>query len=113
MALYHVSAYGLPALKIATLNGVVLSWHAQQQAAAKGISLQTKDLSTFVPADWTLVELEIIGGIPVKIVARQAFDEVNDLVIVIRRKEKLIVTLWHNRCDDLHSTLDRSVYSKP
>lgn len=113
MALFHRDAYGLPALKIATLNGVVLSYHAQQQAAAKGISLQTKDLSVFVPADWTLIELEVIGGIPVKIVARQAFDDVNDLVIVILRKEKLVKTCWFNKRDDLHSTLDKSPYSRP
>lgn len=113
MPLYHRDAWGLPNLKIATLNGVILSYHAQQQAIAKGICLKTKDLSTFIPADWVLIELEVIGGIPVKIVARQPFDEVNDLVIVVLRKEKLVKTIWTNAKTDKHSTLDKSPYSRP
>lgn len=113
MPLYHVAAYGLPSLKIGTLNGVVLSYHAQARALEKGINVKLKDLSTFIPLDWQLIELEVVNGVPIKIVARQPFDEIEDLVIVILRKERLIKTIWFNRRDDTHLTLDKSPYSKP
>lgn len=113
MALFHINAYGLPPLKIGTLNGVVLSYHAQTRALEKGIKVKMADLATFVPSNWQLIELEVVNGVPIKIVARQPFDEIEDLVIVILRKERLIKTIWFNRRDDTHLTLDKSPYSKP
>lgn len=113
MPLYHKDAYGLPQLKIAAIDGVVLSYHAQSQALAKGIDLTLVNLSTFIPANWELIEIETNNGIPVKLTARQAFDEVNDLVVVILRKERLVKTCWFNRKTDKHSTLDKSPYSRP
>lgn len=113
MPLYHKSAYGLPNLKIGTLNGVILSYHAQERARLKHIDIKLVNLSTFIPADWEVVELEVVNGIPIKIVARREFTPIEDLVIVILRKERLIKSLWVNRRDDKHSTLDKTPYSRP
>lgn len=113
MPLYHRDAYGLPKLKIGTIDGVILSYHAQQQALTKGINVKLLDLSTFIPAEWDMIEIEVIGGIPVKLVARREFTPTEDLIIVILRKERLIKTCWCCHKDDKHSTLDKSPYSRP
>lgn len=113
MPLYHKDAYGLPKLKIGTIDGVILSYHAQQQALTKGINVKLVNLSSFIPADWDLIEIEVLNGIPFKLVARRGFTPTEDLVIVILRKERLIKTVWVNRKTDLHFTLDKSPYSKP
>lgn len=113
MALYHKDAYGLPKLKIGTLDGVLLSYHAQCRAIEKDIKVKLVDLSRFIPDEWQLIEIEVVNGIPVKLVARRAFDEIEDLVIVILRKERLIKTIWFNKKTDTHLTLDKSPYSRP
>lgn len=111
--LYHCDAYGLPALKVGPISGLSLSRHAKDQAFAKNINLGKVALSTFDPSDWHIVEVEVVGGIPVKLVGRKHYDEQNDLVVAVLRKEKLIKTVWLNRKDDKHATLDKTPYSKP
>lgn len=113
MPLFHKDAWGLPSLKIGKIEGLKFSAHALHRAEFKQIEISGMDLTTFNPPDWEIFELEVINGIPVKLAARRKFNNEFDLVIVILRKEKLIKTVWLNSIDDKHSTLDKSVYSRP
>ncbi len=113
MSLYHVDAYGVPPLKVARLEGIILSRHAQQRAAEKAIELAKVDLTYFDLTEWTLIELEVEKGIPIKLVVRRKLNIINDLVAVFNRTDKLWVTLWINHRRDKHSTLDKRPYSRP
>ncbi len=111
--LYHRDAYGLPPLRFKPIEGITLSWHARHQADFKKIDINKVNLDTFNPSEWTIFELEVLNGIPYKIVARKELNEDTDLVIVLIRGDKRIITLWANKKDDLHSTLDKSAYARP
>ena len=58
------------------------------------------------------VEVEIIRGMVTKIVYRADYNQELDIVLVVNR-DCLVYTVWFNRKDDDHSTLDESKYSKP
>ncbi len=111
--LYHRDAYGLPPLRFKPIEDITLTWHARQQADFKKIEISQVNLTKFDPSEWSIFELEVINGIPYKIAARKGFDKDNDLVIVLNRGDKRVVTLWLNRKDDSHSTLDKRAYARP
>jgi hypothetical protein len=61
-----------------------------------------------------IIEMEVAGNdLPVKVVCRLPYDNRNDICIValiIESGSALCKTLWLNRKDDTHRTLDRSKY---
>lgn len=56
-------------------------------------------------------EVEISGNTCTKICVRLPYDDKRDLCVVLRGN--LVVTVWFNRRNDSHKTLDASRYSKP
>lgn len=57
-----------------------------------------------------IVEVEVVGGVPVKVVARMPYDMSMDICMPIRLEDMLVKTVWLNRRGDNHITLDRSKY---
>lgn len=58
------------------------------------------------------IEVEVINNVVKKIVFRTHYDKELDIVIVVNRY-RLVHTVWFNRKDDKHETLDATKYSKP
>jgi hypothetical protein len=58
------------------------------------------------------IEVEIIRGMVTKMVYRADYNEELDIVIVVNR-DCLVYTVWFNRKDDDHPTLDTTKYAKP
>lgn len=59
-----------------------------------------------------LIEAEVDGGVMVKGVYRAALNDLNDLVLVVMR-DGFVRTVWKNRKNDQHRTLDRARYCRP
>lgn len=59
-----------------------------------------------------VIEVGVLGTKVVKIVLRTEYDDEFDIVIVVipQRERWTVKTVWLNRWDDLHRTLDRSKY---
>lgn len=63
-----------------------------------------------------VVEVEVVQGQPVKAVLRFPYSDDLDLVMVLQRPERgvsFVRTVWFNRANDQHKSLDRSKYRKP
>lgn len=61
----------------------------------------------------TLVEIEMTGRSVTKLVTRHHYDELHDLVIVLVPQNNFVKTVWLNRKNDDHQTLDRTQYDRP
>lgn len=59
-----------------------------------------------------IFEVETMGLTPVKIVVRIKYDEKFDLCLVIMLLDGLVKTVWLNKIEDEHSTLNASKYTK-
>lgn len=62
-----------------------------------------------------VVEVEVVQGQPVKAVLRFPYDDHKDLVMVLQRPEhgvSFVRTVWFNRANDNHKSLDRSKYNR-
>lgn len=111
--LYH-SEIKLPAGFVAPTGKVELRWtsHARQEAA--------KDRYTNIPqfkaltlARFKVIEVGVVNGRVSKIVFRGRLDNTNDVVIVLIPNGTApwtVKTVWVNKTNDLHRTLDRSKY---
>lgn len=62
--------------------------------------------------DYTLVEVEADGPVATKWVVRCMLDDVRDLVLVVTM-DYVVKTVWVNRRDDTHATLNRNRYDRP
>jgi hypothetical protein len=73
---------------------------------------EIRNLPPYVPANYTLIEVESHRGAPVKWVIRTEHfnDPQNDLVIVILPNGS-VKTVWLNDKRDTHRTLNRSYYT--
>lgn len=117
MALYHRDI-GFPA-DLKTPNGAFLvnySDHARRAAADDRFgSISLPAAIDFRPGRGAeLIEVETDpAGLIVKAVWRVRHDAENDIVMVILMRQKLVKTVWLNRADDLHTTLDESKYDRP
>lgn len=60
-----------------------------------------------------LIEIQMNGPKVVCLVTRQPYSKEHDLVIVLNTGDNFVRTVWLNRVDDLHETLDESKYTKP
>lgn len=117
MALYHKDI-GFPA-ELKRPNGAFLvnySDHALRAAADDRFgSIKLPAAIDFRPGRGAeLIECETdAAGLIVKAVWRIPHDEDNDIVMVILMQRKLVKTVWLNRHDDLHATLDAAKYDRP
>jgi hypothetical protein len=81
--------------------------HAMERADSKGIHLP----SYLTVNEGDLVEVELVAGIPSKLVVRQAQCDTWDRVLVLVPKDPetwLVVTCWLNRVTDSHKTLNKA-----
>lgn len=60
----------------------------------------------------TLIEAVIESGRVVKALYRMDYDNLHDLCMVIAMRGDQVLTVWLNRKDDEHRTLDRSQYAR-
>jgi hypothetical protein len=86
--------------------------HAKEQRMRYGKTI-------FLPASVDLTTAKLIeitacsrSQSLIKFLVRTAYDNINDLCLVIAADGK-IITAWFNRKNDNHSTLDHSKYAKP
>lgn len=63
-------------------------------------------------SDAEVVEIEVVAGKVFKVVARLHHDSKNDLVIVVLLNGYKVKTVWLNRKNDKHRTLDISKYNQ-
>jgi hypothetical protein len=113
--LYHADAYGFPqnaqsGARVLTLN---YTYHARQ--AAQSDRYGAVDLpATLDTGAALLIEAEIdSGGALVKAVWRVRYDNELDLVLVVIPASATVKTVWINRHNDTHRTLDKSRYARP
>ncbi len=107
---YH-KAVGFPkGLTLAPVFNLTAGIHAREQAHARNVA---KIPSHFLPRLADVIEIEMKAGKIVKILARQALDNLRDLCFVFLPEEKFIKTLWTNEVTDKHFTLDKSKFIKP
>ena len=83
--------------------------HAREQCATRGI----RELRCITLARFSVIEIEVSGNRMVKMVVRGRYDETNDICLVLRRVNNswIVPTVWLNKSDDLHKTLDRTKYA--
>ena len=60
-----------------------------------------------------LIEIEVENNEVIKGVYRTKYDDTLDLIIVLIPQKSFVKTVWFNRSDDTHSTLQHWRYSKP
>lgn len=60
----------------------------------------------------TLIEAVVESGKVVKALYRMDYDTLHDLCLVIATAHDRVLTVWLNRKDDEHHTLDRSQYAR-
>jgi hypothetical protein len=101
--LYHVDI-NWPSFVPEYISDIIAMYsrHALQRASEKGINLP-------VHISGSLFECEVIDGRVVKVAVRTRYSNTHDLCTVIG-SNGVIITVWLNRIDDNHGTLDRSKY---
>ena len=109
--LYHKEVY-MPAYRLPDKDiKVKYSEHALQQAYYERYDIiDLKDSYNFSKAE--IIELEVKHGQAVKMVARFDYNNKYDLIIVIIPQTKVIKTVWLNKKNDKHTTLNRDRYNK-
>lgn len=76
--------------------------HSLEKAECKGID-DLPDYINLTQVD--IVEMEVANGRPFKVLARQPYDGIYDLVHVILLSGMVVKTVWLNRRSDNHKTL--------
>lgn len=96
------------------VKNLFYSRHAKQEFSDKNGQIVPPDSLNF--AETTVVEVTVHGNMLDKLVLRKEHDENNDIVIVCvpcignNKKNWFVKTVWLNRKNDNHRTLNRSVY---
>lgn len=113
---YH-KLLGLPAGAAQLWAGKLnLRWghHAQKEADADRYGkVEQFSAGEFEASD--IVEVTMEAGVPVWGVARYPYSDDLDLVMVLGapvRGEAFVKTVWFNRANDNHKSLDRSKYNR-
>jgi hypothetical protein len=109
--LYHSDVYMPPCLRTPVFEGpLTYTTHAKEAALDDryGVIPLPK---VFEAAGAQLIEVETENGFPIKQLWRQKLDKENDLILVIT-KEGRVKTVWLNRADDKHTTLQTGKYQK-
>lgn len=118
--LYHTEI-GFPKAVTASIEGaqnrkvrIPLKYgsHARQEALADryGKINLPKEIKI---ENATPIEVEVIDNRINKIVFRQSHDAENDIAIVVLMADGFVKTVWLNRKDDNHRTLNTSKYDRP
>lgn len=82
--------------------------HAKQRAALNAIPIPTI-LDT---AQAVVIEAELVHNKVVKILYRLAYDSMRDILLAVDVEHWFIKTIWANRKNDTHKTLNRSAYAR-
>lgn len=111
--LYHVDI-GFPAdLKLPRGQlALEYSFHARRAAETDRISPYCS-LPGLLDLSAGIVEVEVKHGKLIKVVTRQPYSEQVDIVLVVMLTTGRVKTVWFNRTNDKHRTLDRSRYAIP
>jgi hypothetical protein len=111
--LYHYQIYIPSSLKVhyGTLTNLKYSDHAK--IAALDDRYGTMILPNSVNTDTAqVIEVETENGIVVKILYRVKYSDTLDMCAAIKVREGFVKTVWFNKANDLHKTLDRSKYQR-
>ena len=90
---------------------LVYSRHAEDARHNDRYGEVTK-LSWLNPAEAEVIEVEVIGGKIIKVVYRLKMDDTLDQCVVVNVPEGLVRTVWANRRNDNHKTLNKSKYER-
>jgi hypothetical protein len=112
---YHRDVFLPPALvaAVAIHDFAMLHYGKHARAAALEDRVPPRELPrSLLLADWTLVKVETISGRPSGILIRRPMqvDPRLHLVLAIGVPDMLVRTVWVNRADDNHRSLDRKKY---
>lgn len=109
--LYHCDVYLPAGLKAPVYEGE-LHYTEHAKRAAQDDRYGTIPLPKFFAAEGAqLIEVETQAGFPVKQLWRRKLDKDNDLVMAIT-KDGRVKTVWLNRSDDKHRTLQVDKYQR-
>lgn len=89
---------------------LVYSYHARQASRSRDIRI----LKGITLARFDVIEIEVVEGQTVKMVVRGAYDDQNDICLVISQDGSrwVVRTVWLNDKADLHNTLDHTRYER-
>jgi hypothetical protein len=114
--LYHKAVFW-PRGKFAGLQGRVLALRYTAHATAAALNdrygvIQLPDSVMF--DERNAVEMECVGKAVTKVVVRQPYDNEHDIVLAMipTGPEFTVKTVWLNRRDDQHFTLNRNAYER-
>ena len=112
-ALYHRDL-GIPANLARPAAGLALAYTHHALFAAEQDGLPRGYLPAALPSVFDLIEVATFAGKPTTWVVRFRLPDFSDWDIVLAvRWDGTVRTVWFNRSDDQHETLDRSRYRKP
>lgn len=103
---YHRNAYGLPKFQPFAMF-LTYSEHAKKRAAEKGISNLPQ---TIISRDCTVFEIEDTDIR--KYALRTKYNATHALCMAVDEKG-FVRTVWLNRHDDRHCTLNKKLYDRP
>lgn len=104
--LYHKDLGNVP--NVTYTGKLQYTEHAKRAAMTDRYGYIT--LPSTVNASAKVVEVEVKRGKPVKALFRSAYDRKHDLCLVVLLDTGTVKTVWLNRANDLHKTLDKSRY---
>lgn len=107
--LYHSSLPNFPKLNDMLGFPVRLSHHAREQLWFK-YGIKDFDPKTIDVLSKDVFELEVQDSKPVKLCFRINYNNTQDMCIVLTN-QGVIKTIWLNRKNDTHNTLDVSKYA--
>lgn len=112
MTLYHTDI-GLPERARGLQFAALLSYTQHARQAARDDRYGPIDLpQVFDSRNATLIEVGLVGEEVTKAVYRQPYDRQHDLCLVLNLKANKVITVWLNRNDDHHRTLDEGKYAR-
>jgi hypothetical protein len=112
---YHKDVFLPPSLvaAVATLDFSMVNYSRHALVAAAEDGVQAHELPrSLALSDWTLVKVETVAGRVRGLLLRRprAADPRLHLVIAIAVPDMVVRTVWVNRANDNHRTLDRTKY---
>lgn len=114
MALYHFEI-GFPQHVRLPLGGVVLQYssHAQQAAKNDRYGKIVRLPSVLNYQDAKIIEIEADGKKVTKVLVRTPYNASFDISLAINPVNGFVKTVWLNKKEDKHYTLNRELYSIP
>lgn len=92
-----------------------MSEYAKHRATKKGVHVYRKALAKWLESDiveYKTIYYDFMDKLEERVVIRSEYDSEFDVVIVVNVNTHKIVTLWKNKCDDTHKTLNLSKYDR-